>query len=82
MKNMTNANELMATNDLSEGSNRLFEENSLFFAWQEYRRPPEPQNITPAQYYFTQMHGDKCAYEKETLNCHYISYKPVIFIYL
>jgi len=63
MKNMTKVNELLATNDLSEGSNRLFEENPLFFAWKEYQKPPEhqrfrneTQQITPSHYYFTQMH--------------------------
>jgi len=32
MKNMTNVNELLAMNDLSEGRKRPFEENPLFFA--------------------------------------------------
>jgi hypothetical protein len=34
MKNTANVNEWLAKKDLREGSNRLFEENPKFFAWQ------------------------------------------------
>lgn len=84
---MANVNKQLATKDLSEGSNRLLQENPLFFACQEYQKLPEPesfrtetQNIMPAQQNFTKMHGVDCAYENEMLNYHYTSYKPIIFI--